>query len=763
MNNKRLFSLILCLLLVIASVFALSACGGGGDEDEPDDNLPKIEGVTFKDKSVEYDGTAKTIEVVGAPEGATVTYELDNSFTARGTYTVKATVSLKGYQDLVLTAKLTITAPVVVNTVKVSFDSNGGTEVAAIDVEKGTPATAPASPYKKGYEFNGWYLENYKYDFTKNVESELTLTAKWKLSTYEIIYDVGYGENSPLNPPTYNIESEDIVLAPATPIEGSEFDYWYILVDGQEQPITTITKGSDGNKRVYAKYRYQDFDITYVLGDATNNPANPATSNAGVAELVLADPTRRGYDFVAWFTDSGFDVDSRIEVIEHLSAPITVYAKFTPTVYTITYDNAEASELPSNVATTYTINDTVTFPTLSDRTDYLFSGWTVGGTASTGIALNSVDNVTAVAVWTPKTYNIVYNLAGGANNPDNPATFNVETATITLKAPTKDYYDFAGWTDASGDPITEIALGTSGNVTVNANWTPTKYSITYNLGGGVNDTLNPAEYTVEDAFTLEVATKTGFKFLGWYTENNTTSTKVTEIVLGTNGPITLYAQWKEYEAGISYNAMGGTLPKGNPTGYDPEVGVASFLPATRAGYTFAGWYTSASFLDGELVTSIEVGTEGNLTLYAKFVEGTEGLEFLEQEGAFYVIEYTGTESVVYIPATYNGKDVVGLAGDAFKNNTLITEVVLPDSITAIGANAFYGCTALERVVVPASVTSIYANAFYGCTSLDAILCKATSKPTGFADGFDNLDGTSKIEVIYGYTDDGDSTLPDMPF
>ena len=315
----------------------------------------------------------------------------------------------------------------------------------------------------------------------------------------------------------------------------------------------------------------------------------------------------------------------------------------------------------------------------------------------------------------------------------------------------------------SGEPITEIALGTSGDVTVNAIWEAVKYSITYNLNGGNNDDRNPSYYTVEDEFTFETATKNGFKFLGWFTEDNTTSTSVTEIALGSNGPITLFAQWQEYEAGISYNAMGGTLPKDNPTGYDPAVGVESFLPATKAGYTFVGWYTSASFLDGELVTSITAGTEGNLTLYAKFVAGTAGLEYLEDAGVYYVSDYKGTESIVYIPESFGGKAVVGIAADAFKNNTVITEVIIPDSVTRIGENAFYGCTSLEKVVIPASVTVVGENAFFGCTALDAILCKATSKPADFADGFDNLDGTSKIEVVFGYKDGGDSTLPDMPF
>ncbi len=762
MRNKRFLCLLFCLALFIASAFMLSACGG---DEEPSD-LPTIEGVTFSDATFTYDGTEKTISVQGAPEGATVTYDPSNKFTARGTYTVKATVKLEGYQDLVLTAKLTITKPVEENTVTVTFDSDGGTAIAPVDVEKGTALAAPTpNPYKKGYEFLGWYNGNSKYDFTSKVDAAMTLTAKWKVTNYEITYDVGYGTNNSGNPITYNIESDDIVLLDAVAIAGSEFDYWYILVDGQEQKITSISKGSVGNKKIYAKYRYEDFDITYVLGAGTNDPANPATSNAGTPAITLKDAVLLGYDFIGWYTDQSLEADYKVtEIPANLSGPITLYASYTPTVYNITYSGAEDSELPSELKTTYTILESYTFPTLSNRTDYLFSGWTNGDDEATvGIEAGTTGNITLTAVWTPKTYNIIYNLDNGTNNSGNPDTFTVETPTITLIDPTKDYYEFIGWTNEDGDTVTEIALGTSGDVTLNANWRAIEYVITYVLNDGKNDDENPATYTVEDAFTFAVPTKNGYKFLGWFTEDNTTSTQISEITLNSHGEFTIYAQWQEYSAGISYNAMGGTLPKGNPTGYDPTVGVDSFLPATKAGYTFAGWYTSPNFHEEELVQSIVAGATGNFTFYARFVYGSEGLEFTENGDTYSVTGYTGTDKVVYVPETYNGKAVTVIATTAFQNNTDITSVVIPESVTDIAANAFSGCTALDSIVIPASVTLVGADAFYGCTSLAVINCKATSKPADYADGFNNLDGTDTIEVVWGYMDSEDGTLPSNPF
>ncbi len=62
---------------------------------------------------------------------------------------------------------------------KVIFNSAGGSAVAAQTVTEGETAVKPADPTKKGYIFAGWYNGSTKYDFSKAVTGNLTLTAKW--------------------------------------------------------------------------------------------------------------------------------------------------------------------------------------------------------------------------------------------------------------------------------------------------------------------------------------------------------------------------------------------------------------------------------------------------------------------------------------------------------------------------------------------------------------------------------------------------------
>ena len=152
------------------------------------------------------------------------------------------------------------------------------------------------------------------------------------------------------------------------------------------------------------------------------------------------------------------------------------------------------------------------------------------------------------AVWVKEgDYTITYELNGGTNASENPAGYNVETETITLKAPVKPGYTFEGWyraEDFTGEAVTEITQGTTGNITLYAKWELESYTITYELDGGTNAPENPAGYNVEtETITLKDPVKTGYAFDGWYKTEDFTGEAVTEITQGSTGDITLYAKW----------------------------------------------------------------------------------------------------------------------------------------------------------------------------------------------------------------------------
>lgn len=70
-----------------------------------------------------------------------------------------------------------------------------------------------------------------------------------------------------------------------------------------------------------------------------------------------------------------------------------------------------------------------------------------------------------------------------------------------------------------------------------------------------------------------------------------------------------------------------------------------------------------------------------------------------------------TNTDLVFPDNYNGKPVTLISSDAFKDNTTITSIVIPDNYTSIGMNAFRGCTALESAIIGNGITGIGTNVF----------------------------------------------------
>lgn len=131
-------------------------------------------------------------------------------------------------------------------------------------------------------------------------------------------------------------------------------------------------------------------------------------------------------------------------------------------------------------------------------------------------------------------------------------------------------------------------------------------------------------------------------------------------------------------------------------------------------------------------------TENVRKFYVNSVEGVE-IGFSVADVDAQTIQVGGPETDDYptiaidtrttkitIPESIDGLPVVKLAKNAFKTCTSLTEVNLPNTITAIGTNAFLGCEALEYLTLPASVNSLEIAVFSGCKNMKVLDMKHTS-------------------------------------
>ena len=101
-----------------------------------------------------------------------------------------------------------------------------------------------------------------------------------------------------------------------------------------------------------------------------------------------------------------------------------------------------------------------------------------------------------------------------------------------------------------------IAAGDTTAITLYAIWEKaSEYKITYKLNKGKNNTANPKTYTSEDEIKFKKPTRSGYHFVGWYTDSKYKN-EINVIEKGSEGALTLYAKWTKE---ISPSAKAATL------------------------------------------------------------------------------------------------------------------------------------------------------------------------------------------------------------
>ena len=204
-------------------------------------------------------------------------------YTQVGWSTVDGGEKVYGFED-VYTQNEALTLYPVWNTNKytITFDTNGGSEIAPITQDYGTEITAPDNPTRKGYTFKGWDKE-----IPETMPAEnMTVKAQWEINQYTIAFDTNGG--SEIAPITQDYGTE--ITAPDNPTrKGYTFKGW-----DKEIPKTMPAE----NITVKAQWKINQYTITFDTNGGSE--IAPITQDYGTEITAPDNPTRKGYTFKGW-------------------------------------------------------------------------------------------------------------------------------------------------------------------------------------------------------------------------------------------------------------------------------------------------------------------------------------------------------------------------------------------------------------------------------------------------------------------------------
>ncbi len=231
--------------------------------------------------------------------------------------------------------------------------------------------TTIAAYSKTDVRFLGWYDSNNELVSTNAVYTFLMpnhdyfLEAKWNYFT--VSYVLNGGINDELNVDHYTADDETVSL-----YKPQRAGYTFIGWKYENEFITKIEPSWIKNIELNAVWEACNYSINYVLNGGTNNESNINSYTIQDLSFTLLDPSRTGYTFNGWYTDSNFE--NEISIIESGTyGDITLYAKWSIVVYSIVYD-LDGGENSENNPQEYTIETSVTFDSPT-REGYTFIGW----------------------------------------------------------------------------------------------------------------------------------------------------------------------------------------------------------------------------------------------------------------------------------------------------------------------------------------------------------------------------------------------------
>ncbi len=588
------------------------------------------EPVTYKVKHIR-----QSVDGTYDESGELVESELKDSFTDADTKAEARTY--EGFTALPFEQKTTAADGSTVveiryerNKYPVSWNTNGGSELTGEytngDAVYGAPVTKPADPTKTGYVFGGWYTDS---ELTKPFEQGmlvplggLTLYAKWDASK-DTKYTVEHYQQTLAETDTagYELVASDMMTGTTEqPTAAAAKVYIGFTV----KPFDQAVVAADGSTVVKIYYDRNVYPVSWNVNGGSELTGDYLSGDQkfGTPVTKPADPTKTGYIFDGWYTDS--ECTKALE--NGATVPVgglDIYAKWTPssnTKYTVEHYKQNLGDAEYALADTDEMTGTTGQQTAAEAKDY--EGFTAEAVSQKTIA---ADGTTVVEIrYSRNSYNVSWNVNGGSALAGEYTNGSAKygTTIVLPAAPTKQGYVFDGWylEENLKEKMPENMTVPAKDVVLYAAWTPaegTVYKVNYykqNLADdeytladskdmtGTTDELTKAEAADIEGFTLRAFEQASIKPDG-------------------STVIDIYYDRNSYN--ISWDVNGGNALTGTYTDGSVKFDSKFTKPAdpARVGYTFGGWYVDKTY-EKQLPAYDTVPAE-DLMIYAKWIANTD--------------------------------------------------------------------------------------------------------------------------------------------
>lgn len=505
------------------------------------------------------------------------------------------------------------------------------------------------TPTRDHYIFLGWYDQQLGVgtkiteDSIVKIPASHSISARWLGEEYKVAFDANGGS---VSQNSKNVNYGDSYKALPIPTRvGYSFVGWFDKASGG----TRITESSDvtvaGNHTLYAQWEGITYSVELnpeggVLNSSTKTFRVVFGSNYGKNIYALPVPSKTGYDFVGWYTEKDGGEEIQVNDIVAIAENHTLHAHWKEGNYTVYfYANGGNVSISSKVVTFNSIYGTLPIPT---REHYVFDGWyDQKGSPVTEDSIMDTPGSSLSAHWKGEPIKVRFDANGGIVSEDSIDVIFGNTYG-TLPVPTRTGYTFSGWYNQlnGGTSIYESSkVNIGGDHVLYAHWSGIRYTVTLDAAGGLifNNNLYVSTRDITVMFgqpysyyiaRLPIPSKTGYEFLGWFTDENDGIPMTDNSTMDTPMNHTLYAHWKEGTYNVYFDANGGTVSINSKTVTFNNTYGSLPVPA-REHYNFLGWYENNG------ITQITEGSIMNKTgnrLYARWEGEVHRIRFYANGG-----------------------------------------------------------------------------------------------------------------------------------